>query len=157
MALWPGSTEMPPDAIEAPTSCRACSAPLAPLAKFCSECGHLVGDAGSTPGSRAVERLLTAASALEGERKLVTILFADLRGSTEMIADRDPEEARELLEPVIERMCDVVERYGGTISQVMGDGIMALPRSTGDARTDSLLLRRHPTDPRCADPDPHRT
>jgi class 3 adenylate cyclase/tetratricopeptide (TPR) repeat protein len=72
------------------------------------------------------ERLLSATATLEGERKLVTVLFADLKGSTELIADRDPEEARRLLEPALEHMCDAVEKYGGTVSVVMGDGIMAL-------------------------------
>ena len=67
-----------------------------------------------------------AASTLEGERKLVTVLFADLRGSTQLIADRDPEEARRVLEPVLERICGSVESYGGTVSQVMGDGVMAI-------------------------------
>ena len=65
-------------------------------------------------------------TALEGERKLVTVLFADLKGSLELIADRDPEEARRLLDPVVEHMCEAVEKYGGTVSQVMGDGILAL-------------------------------
>ena len=64
--------------------------------------------------------------ALEGERKFVTVLFADLKGSMELVADRDPEEARTLLDPVLEHMCEAVEQYGGTVSQVMGDGIMAL-------------------------------
>jgi class 3 adenylate cyclase/tetratricopeptide (TPR) repeat protein len=63
---------------------------------------------------------------LEGERKLVTVLFADLKGSTELLADRDPEEARKLLDPVLEQMMDAVHRYEGTVNQVMGDGIMAL-------------------------------
>jgi class 3 adenylate cyclase len=68
----------------------------------------------------------SATATLEGERKLVTVLFADLKGLTELIADRDPEEARRLLEPALEHMCDAVEKYGGTVSVVMGDGIMAL-------------------------------
>ena len=54
------------------------------------------------------------------------MLFADLKGSLELIADRDPEEARKLLDPVLEHMCEAVEKYGGTVSQVMGDGILAL-------------------------------
>ena len=64
--------------------------------------------------------------ALEGERKQVTVLFADLKGSMELLADRDPEEARKLLDPVLERMMEAVHRYEGTVNQVMGDGIMAL-------------------------------
>jgi class 3 adenylate cyclase len=69
---------------------------------------------------------LTSKRALEGERKQITVLFADLRGSLELLADRDPEEARKLLDPVLERMMDAVHRYEGTVNQVMGDGIMAL-------------------------------
>ncbi|HEU4371555.1 MAG TPA: adenylate/guanylate cyclase domain-containing protein [Methylomirabilota bacterium] len=56
----------------------------------------------------------------------MTVLFADLKGSMELLADRDPEEARKLLDPVLERMMDAVHRYEGTVNQVMGDGIMAL-------------------------------
>ncbi|HSL52364.1 MAG TPA: adenylate/guanylate cyclase domain-containing protein, partial [Candidatus Deferrimicrobiaceae bacterium] len=56
----------------------------------------------------------------------MTVLFADLKGSMELLADRDPEEARKLLDPVIERMMEAVHRYEGTVNQVMGDGIMAL-------------------------------
>ena len=72
------------------------------------------------------EQILTSRSALEGERKQVTVLFADLKGSMELLADRDPEEARQLLDPVLERMMAAVHRYEGTVHQVMGDGIMAL-------------------------------
>jgi class 3 adenylate cyclase/tetratricopeptide (TPR) repeat protein len=72
------------------------------------------------------EKILTSKAALEGERKQVTVLFADLKGSMELLADRDPEEARQLLDPVLERMMTAVHRYEGTVNQVMGDGIMAL-------------------------------
>src|SRR5689334_24106532 len=61
-----------------------------------------------------------------GERKQVTVLFADLKGSMELLADRDPEEARKFLDPVLEHMMEAVHRYEGTVNQVMGDGIMAL-------------------------------
>src|SRR5438132_2789632 len=71
------------------------------------------------------EKILTSKSALEGERKQVTVLFADLKGSMELLADRDPEEARQLLDPVLERMLAAVHRYEGTVNQVLGDGIMA--------------------------------
>jgi class 3 adenylate cyclase len=70
--------------------------------------------------------MLTSKAALEGERKLVTVLFADMKGSMELLADRDPEEARKLLDPVLEGMMEAVHRYEGTVNQVMGDGIMAL-------------------------------
>jgi class 3 adenylate cyclase/tetratricopeptide (TPR) repeat protein len=72
------------------------------------------------------EKILTSKAALEGERKQVTVLFSDLKGSLELLADRDPEEARTLLDPVLERMMEAVHRYEGTVNQVMGDGIMAL-------------------------------
>ena len=61
-----------------------------------------------------------------GERKQVTVLFADLKGSMELLADRDPEESRRLLDAVLERMMEAVHRYEGYVNQVMGDGIMAL-------------------------------
>ena len=76
--------------------------------------------------SYLAEKILTSRSALEGERKQVTVLFADLKGSMELLAERDPEEARQLLDPVLERMMAAVHRYEGTVNQVMGDGIMAL-------------------------------
>jgi len=72
------------------------------------------------------EKILTSRSALEGERKQVTVLFADLKGSTELIAGLDPEEARQLLDPALHVMMDAVHRYEGTVNQVLGDGIMAL-------------------------------
>ena len=72
------------------------------------------------------EKIFMSRSALEGERKQVTVLFADLKGSMELLADRDPEEARQLLDPVLERLMAAVHRYEGTVNQVMGDGIMAL-------------------------------
>ena len=79
-----------------------------------------------TPPKHLAEKILTSKAALEGERKQVTVLFADLKGSMELLADRDPEEARKLLDPVLERMMEAVHRYEGTVNQVMGDGIMAL-------------------------------
>jgi hypothetical protein len=66
------------------------------------------------------EKILTSKAVLEGERKQVTVLFADLKGSMELLADRDPEEARQLLDPVLERMIEAVHRYEGTVNQVMG-------------------------------------
>jgi class 3 adenylate cyclase len=72
------------------------------------------------------EKLLTSKSALAGERKQVTVLFADLKGSTELIRDLAPEAAQRLLDPALQRMMDAVHRYEGTVNQVLGDGIMAL-------------------------------
>ena len=119
-------------------SCTLCGTQLPPTAKFCPQCAHPTSSAPSptttnrfsSPGSytpkHLVEKILTSKSALEGERKQVTVLFADLKGSMELLADRDPEEARNVLDPVLQLMMDAVHRYEGTINQVMGDGIMAL-------------------------------
>jgi class 3 adenylate cyclase/tetratricopeptide (TPR) repeat protein len=101
---------------------------------FCGQCAARLTTAPSmtapspqtyTPAHLA-EKILTSKTALEGERKQVTVLFADLKGSMELLADRDPEEARHLLDPVLERMIAAVHHYEGTVNQVMGDGIMAL-------------------------------
>src|SRR3989442_1706932 len=72
------------------------------------------------------EKILTTRSALEGERKQVTVLFGDLKGSTELIRDLDPEAAQQLLDPALQRMMDAVHRFEGVVNQVLGDGIMAL-------------------------------
>src|SRR5881409_3734472 len=119
--------------------CSSCGANVAAGSKFCDGCGVLLappGAAGPGPARFAVpesytpkhlaEKILTSKSALEGERKQVTVLFADLKGSMELLADRDPEEARKILDPVLERMMEAVHRYEGMVNQVMGDGIMAL-------------------------------
>jgi class 3 adenylate cyclase/tetratricopeptide (TPR) repeat protein len=122
------------------TACPSCATPNQFGAKFCKKCGQRVSQpeaAQAVPGPRfgspesytpkhLAEKILTSKSALEGERKQVTVLFADLKGSMELLADRDPEEARKLLDPVLERMMEAVHRYEGTVNQVMGDGIMAL-------------------------------
>ena len=119
-------------------ACTECGRPLSPTAKFCPECAHPTGLSAAPPPAQRfnspeaytpkhlAEKILTSKSALEGERKLVTVLFADLKGSMELLADRDPEEARKLLDPVLDRMMEAVHRYEGTVNQVMGDGIMAL-------------------------------
>jgi class 3 adenylate cyclase/tetratricopeptide (TPR) repeat protein len=72
------------------------------------------------------EKILTSKNALEGERKQVTVLFADLTGSTELIRDLDPEQARAILDPALHAMMEAVHRFEGTVNQVLGDGIMAL-------------------------------
>ena len=72
------------------------------------------------------EKILTSRSALEGERKQVTVLFADIKDSTELIRDLDPEEAQKLLDPAIHLMMEAVHRFEGTVNQVLGDGIMSL-------------------------------
>ncbi len=115
------------------STCASCHNELPAGSRFCNECGAPVTVAMSrsaapdtyTPKHLA-ERILTSKAALEGERKQVTVLFADLKGSMELLADRDPEEARKILDPVLELMMEAVHRYEGTVNQVMGDGIMAL-------------------------------
>ena len=105
--------------------------------QFCNRCGASLGATTTPAGPRfaspesytpkhLAEKILTSRAALEGERKHVTVLFADLKGSMELLADRDPEEARKILDPVLSHMMDAVHRYEGTVNQVMGDGIMAL-------------------------------
>jgi len=118
-------------------TCSKCGNELPLTAKFCPECAHPTVDAVATDQARIsspetytpkhlAEKILTSKSAMEGERKQVTVLFADLKGSMELLADRDPEEARKLLDPVLERMMEAVHHYEGTVNQVLGDGIMAL-------------------------------
>jgi class 3 adenylate cyclase/tetratricopeptide (TPR) repeat protein len=118
--------------------CRQCGAELSLTARFCPECAHPTGVATASPAtSRSAspdsytprylaERILNSRAALEGERKHVTVLFADMKGSMELLADRDPEEARQILDPVLSLMMDAVHRYEGTVNQVLGDGIMAI-------------------------------
>src|SRR5207302_1848209 len=117
-------------------ACASCEAELPAGSKFCNKCGTPVAAEAptqprfSSPQSytpkHLAEKILTSKAALEGERKQVTVLFADMKGSMELLADRDPEEARKILDPVLERMMEAVHRYEGTVNQVMGDGIMAL-------------------------------
>ena len=66
------------------------------------------------------------AEAIEGERKTVTALFADIKGSTELMRDLDPEEARAIIDPVLRLMMEAVHRYDGYVAQSTGDGIFAL-------------------------------
>ena len=118
--------------------CAKCGRQLSPTAKFCPECAHPTGQPGAPASAQRfdapeaytpkhlAEKILTSKAALEGERKQVTVLFADLKGSMELLADRDPEEARQILDPVLARMMEAVHWYEGTVNQVMGDGIMAL-------------------------------
>ena len=118
-------------------ACASCGAEVAAEARFCGGCGAAVTAGASTTGGRfsdpqtytpkhLADKILTTRAQLEGERKLVTVLFADVKGSMELLADRDPEEARKILDPVLERMMEAIHRYEGTVNQVMGDGIMAL-------------------------------
>src|SRR6516164_6891598 len=93
--------------------CASCGSRLSPIAKFCPECAHPTGAEALqsrfaspetyTPRHLA-EKILTSKKALEGERKQITVLFADIKGSMEIFADRDPEAAQKIFDPVLERM-----------------------------------------------------
>jgi len=119
-----------------PLVCKKCGTELPSSAKFCLECGEAVQGPDIAPNAEAspadytpkhlAERILANKDVLEGERKQVTVLFADVKGSTELIANRDPEEADDLLKPILDCMMEAVHRYEGTVTRVMGDGIMAL-------------------------------
>jgi class 3 adenylate cyclase len=116
-------------------TCPNCGSQASATAKFCPECAcSLVPPAGDprfaspenyTP-QHLIDKILTSKAQLEGERKQVTVLFADIKGSMELLADPDPEEAQKHLDPVLERMIEAVHRYEGSVNRVMGDGIMAL-------------------------------
>ena len=110
-----------------------------PGARFCGGCGQpiLAGlpagparDRFASPDAytppHLAEKIRTQRGALEGERKQVTVLFADMKGSLELMADRDPEDARRMLDPVLALMMEAVHRYEGTVNQVLGDGVMAI-------------------------------
>src|SRR5688572_9819857 len=137
------STENPPQAkfcleCGAPLArrCSACGSLLPDVAKFCLECGQPIPAAGVPPTPsiapqtytprHLAQKILASRADLEGERKQVTVLFADVVGSTELIQGLDPEEAKALLEPAVSAMLSAVHRFEGTVCRVMGDGIMAL-------------------------------
>src|SRR5215475_2849157 len=115
--------------------CPNCGWQVQSTANFCPQCGNALKAASDdsrfaspthyTP-QRLAEKILTTKSALEGERKQITVLFADIKGSMELLADRDPEDAQKLLDPVLDLIIEAVHRYEGTVNRVMGDGIMAL-------------------------------
>ena len=115
--------------------CAACGSANAPGQKFCGECGASLADQPAAPKfaspeaytpKRLANKILTSRIALGGERKQITVLFADIKGSLELIEDSDPEQADQLLESTLGKMMDAVHRYDGTVNKVMGDGIMAL-------------------------------
>ena len=124
-----------------PVLCADCGTLNAPGHKFCTSCGQQLAVANRTTqdAERLIspapsnytpkylaEKILNSRHALEGERKRITVLFADLKSSMKLLAGRDPEEARKLLDPVLNHMMEAVHHYEGTVNQIMGDGIMAL-------------------------------
>jgi len=116
-----------------PPSCDSCGSPLRPGAKFCAACGTKVG-ASSPPDARPGHPATDPASVplgesdtqLDGERKDVTTVFADIKGSMELIETLDPEDARAIVDPALKLMMDAVHHFGGYVAQSTGDGIFAL-------------------------------
>jgi class 3 adenylate cyclase/tetratricopeptide (TPR) repeat protein len=118
-------------------NCTACGHTNPERAKFCAECGTKVAGAApaSAPPDRAprdytpkhlADKILQSKSALEGERKQVTVLFADVKGSMELAGQLDPEQWHAILERFFEILTEGVHRFEGTVNQYTGDGIMAL-------------------------------
>ncbi len=114
--------------------CSKCGYENAPIAKFCGDCATaLTSSSASKPTARTAStpsvRIAPESSSpeiLEGERKTVTALFADIKGSTEMMEDIDPEEARAVIDPALRLMIEAAHRYDGYVVQSTGDGIFAL-------------------------------
>jgi class 3 adenylate cyclase/tetratricopeptide (TPR) repeat protein len=120
--------------------CASCGAPVPLSNRFCGNCGARSErsqadradqdwDKLAAPirlRQQLVRRVLDTHALLEGERKQITVLFADIKGSTNLIEDLDPEDAESLLRPALDAMINAVHRYEGTINRVQGDGIMAL-------------------------------
>lgn len=118
-------------------SCSACAARLARSHRFCPRCGAAVtpvtpgtsgtsGERAATPRAASRRAGATPAARLQPERKQVSVLFVDLCDSTQHVQGSDPEEARACLDDALRLMTDAVEAYGGTISQLLGDGLLAL-------------------------------
>lgn len=128
--------------------CSQCGEANRSGAKFCKKCGgRLDNQSGaktaaapvpSNGASGVAERMLASRRFIEGERKQLTVLFADIRGSTSFIEKLDPEDVRKHFDPVLRVMMDAVHRYDGTVNQVLGDGIMAL-FGAPSAREDHAL------------------
>jgi len=113
------------------TPCASCGFENAPGAKFCGQCGAALGAPAATVSRKKFDQTLislteeAAPENLEGERKTVTALFADIKGSTELEQNLDPEEARAIIDPALKIMIDAARHYGGYV-QSAGDGIFAL-------------------------------
>ena len=117
--------------------CPQCGTSNIPGSKFCNECGHDLRKPKETkpldydqPHSytpkHLAEKILSTRSSIEGERKLVTILFADVANSTAMFENLDPEAVHEIMDGCFRLLMDEIHRYEGTINQFRGDGVMAL-------------------------------
>jgi len=114
------------------TPCGSCGFDNAPAAKFCGQCGEVLGALAATvPAKKSDRTQIRLAETcgpenLEDERKTVTALFADIRGSTELMKDLDPEEAQRIVDPVLKLLVDAVLRYDGYIPQSTGDRVFAV-------------------------------
>src|SRR6202158_1362437 len=111
--------------------CAKCGADNSPSAKFCEDCGAGLGAPAAVAAKKSDKSQIRVAEApasatLDGERKTVTALFADIKGSTELMEDLDPEDARAIVDPALKLMVDAVRRYEGYVVQSTGDGIFAL-------------------------------
>src|SRR5207249_8142365 len=115
--------------------CNSCGFDNAPGIKFCGECGKPLAEAEKPPQppdprtytpKHLADKILQSKSALEGERKQVTVLFADLKGSMALAERLGPEEWHRILDQFFQILTDGVHRFEGTINQYTGDGIMAL-------------------------------
>jgi len=114
--------------------CPSCGAPNEAGERFCGDCGTTFvanppsahADSVTKPEIRVASDQPEASFAVDGERKTVTALFADIKGSMELMEDLNPEEARAIVDPALKLMIDAVHRYGGYIVQSTGDGIFAL-------------------------------
>ena len=123
------------DNSETSSFCGGCGVPLGPKcascghanridSRFCDNCGKPINTAARS--SQASDQLLSSLSASGGERKRLTVLFADMRNSTELIAAIDPEQAMSRIRPVLDVMKEAVHRYDGIVNKLQGDGVMAL-------------------------------
>ena len=130
--------------------CPSCAIANPQGSKFCRKCGTALGTNASTIDRQSAPApvLVTHASApenIEGERKTVTALFADIKGSMDLMEDLDPEEARAIVDPALQLMMEAVHHYGGYVAQPTGDGIFALfgaPIAHEDHPQRALLAAR---------------
>ena len=106
--------------------CPSCGAPIPADARFCGECGTKVADAPASSNRTAEVALERPAPSPQAERRVVSILFADLVGFTTLAEGRDAEDTRELLSQYFELSRDVIARYGGTVEKFIGDAVMAV-------------------------------
>jgi class 3 adenylate cyclase len=119
-----------------PVRCSNCGTSNASGSKFCNECAAPLSTGSKSLTAKTNEQThseiqirpeqIDSSSPLDGERKTVTAMFADIKGSMELMEDLDPEEAHAIVDPALKLMIEVVRRYGGYVVQSTGDGIFAL-------------------------------